>query len=87
MSSEEDNTKLAQAGSSKRSVKEAYTRAKQWLRRRRKRGSTSSTSKQLPVVEDADSAAEMSEDQSANDTDTNTNPTDLYVDSNVQSDA
>ena len=87
MSMEEDNAKLAQAGSSKRSVKEAYTRAKQWLRRRRKRGSASSTSKQLPVVEDADSAAEMSEDQSANDTDTNTNPTDLYVDSNVQSDA
>ena len=89
MSSEGDNSKIAMAGSSKRSVKEAYTRAKQWLRRRRKRGSASSTatptSKHLPVVEDADSAAEMSsEDQSADDTDANTN---LYIDSNVQSDA
>ncbi len=93
MSTDEDNSKIALAGSSKRSVKEAYARAKQWLRRRRKRGSAPSaatpTSKQhLPVVEDTDSAAEMSsEDQSADDTDTNTNPTDLYVDSNAQSDA
>ena len=33
VSTESDNLKMALAGSSKRSVKEAYTRAKQWLRR------------------------------------------------------
>ena len=40
VSTEGDNLKLSQAGSSKRSVKEAYTRAKQWLRKRARHRST-----------------------------------------------
>ena len=38
---ENDNAKIALAGSSKRSVKEAYTRAKQWLRRRNRHSKSS----------------------------------------------
>lgn len=50
MSSESDNAKIGMAGSSKRSVKEAYTRAKQWLRRRNRHRNFSGVSD----TEDAD---------------------------------
>lgn len=38
---ESDSAKIALAGSSKRSVKEAYTRAKQWIRRRSRHSKSS----------------------------------------------
>lgn len=67
---EEDNSKIAMAGSSKRSVKEAYTRAKQWLRRRKKQ-QNSKTSK--PSDADETEMSDLNIDDPS---------TDIYIDCN-----
>ena len=72
MSSESDSLKISMAGSSKRSVKEAYTRAKQWLRRRSRQGSKALDS-------DALKEEEMSYDSNTNDG----NASDQFIDCNT----
>lgn len=70
-----DSAKIAMAGTSKRSVKEAFSRAKQWLRRRQSHRSKSSSD---PAAATGD-AAEMSDDSSTD----NANATDLDVDTAI----
>lgn len=76
LSSEGDNAKMALAGSSKRSVKEAYCRAKQWLRRRVRHSSR--------LTDTIDVMAEMS---GPDIDDPKASINDLHTDSNTSSDA
>ena len=78
-SAENDNLKIAMAGSSKRSVRDAYTRAKQWLKRRRSHHHTPSRTSDV-VEEEEEEDEEVFDDSNTNDD----SATDQFVDCNTR---
>ena len=51
VSQEKDNAKISMAGSSKRSVKEAYARAKHWQQRKARRSARGGLSKRSSTID------------------------------------